>query len=210
MAPAITVNWSYAGSGTSAPSTNTADINPIKPDNSSSVQNFALVSSIPGIGYDATSYRLVDALAVVTCGTSSTFFGTIIGELYTKFIKFKWKTHISYDKRATSNIVCTDVYMIGLLDTGTSTGSNDNTYLNDTTKSWTTDKWAGKVLVITSGIESGQIAKIISNTATQLVVPSMDIIPSTCTYSIVNEAYRCFVGDPFSSIYCDTLCREGV
>ncbi len=101
-----------------------------------------------------------------------------------------------------------DVFIENQLDSGTSTGSNDSTHFNDTSKSWTTDQWANKTLVMTSGVESGQCVKIISNTATQLVTATMTVIPSTPTYSICDKAYRLF--DGFATSYEQLYMQEGV
>lgn len=78
------------------------------------------------------------------------------------------------------------------LDGGTSSGSNNSTTLNDTTKAWATNVFANKVVVITGGPGAGQINGIVSNTATQLtVLTSWVTIPdNTSTYRIADEAYR--------------------
>jgi len=54
-------------------------------------------------------------------------------------------------------------------DRGTALGAaNDTTHLQDTTKSWTVNQWAGYYLRIFSGTGENQINKIISNTADTL------------------------------------------
>lgn len=114
---------------------------------------------------------------------------------------------------ATSNLFCVgyelndfDVQAVNQQDSGTSTGSNSSTTLNDTTKTWTTDQWAGKALVLTSGLGGGQTVKIISNSATQLVTSTMDVIPAADSYLIADEAYRVFT----LQNYTDVFMREGV
>jgi len=52
---------------------------------------------------------------------------------------------------------------------GTVTGSTSTT-LTDSTASWATNEWVGDFVMIASGPGSGQIARITSNTATQLTV----------------------------------------
>ncbi|NMB82428.1 MAG: hypothetical protein GYA14_11485 [Ignavibacteria bacterium] len=89
-------------------------------------------------------------------------------------------------------------------DTGTSSGSNSSTTLNDTTKNWATDIFQNKAVIITGGTGAGQIRKISSNTSNQLTV-SMDwttIPDDTSTYRIVDEAYRALYNQGFA-------CREG-
>lgn len=99
-----------------------------------------------------------------------------------------------------------DVQVVSQRDSGTSSGGNTTTTLNDTAKTWTTDQWAGKVLVTTSGLASGQVAKILSNSATQLVTAAMDIIPSTDSYLIADEGYRVFTLQQYANIFL----QEGV
>ncbi len=63
---------------------------------------------------------------------------------------------------------------IGLFDTagvsGTSTGANTTTTLNDTTQNWAVNQWAGATVFIWSGVGAGQRSVVVSNTATQLTV----------------------------------------
>lgn len=87
---------------------------------------------------------------------------------------------------------------VGDKDSGTSSGSNTSTTLNDTTKSWTINEWADKILIITGGTGEGQFRKISSNTSTVLTVSSAwDTTPDgTSTYTICDEGwlYFCFNG----------------
>lgn len=75
----------------------------------------------------------------------------------------------------------------------TSTGSNTSTTLNDTGESWTTNEWAGKVLIITAGTGAGQFRLITSNTATELTVPTWSVTPdATSDYVICEEGWLYF------------------
>jgi RHS repeat-associated protein len=60
------------------------------------------------------------------------------------------------------------------LDSGTSTGGNTATTLNDTTKTWTPNEWAGQVVTIIGGTgeDDLQVRTITGNTATQLMLAS--------------------------------------
>ena len=70
-------------------------------------------------------------------------------------------------------------------DSGTSTGTNSTTTLNDTDQAWDTDEYDGYWLWITGGTGSGQIREIASNTATELTVATMSTTPdATSTYEI--------------------------
>lgn len=84
-----------------------------------------------------------------------------------------------------------DVFYVGQKDSGTATGG-DATTLSDTTKNWTTDQFANKVVIIINGTGIGQTRKILSNTATTLTVDrAWTTIPdSTSQYVIADECYR--------------------
>ena len=83
---------------------------------------------------------------------------------------------------------------IGDLDTGTSSGSNTSTTLNDTTKSWGTNDYQGKVVVITAGTGAGQFNTITSNTATALTVDNSWVTTpdATSEYTICEEGWMFF------------------
>lgn len=102
-----------------------------------------------------------------------------------------------------------DTFTITKLDSGISSGSNSSTTINDTTKSWTTNTYAGKVLVISFGTGVGQIKKITSNSSNQLVLESgwtFSIIPdATSQYTICNSAYRYL----YEASNCQYALREG-
>lgn len=91
-------------------------------------------------------------------------------------------------------------------DSGTSSGNNTSTTLNDTTKSWTTDAFAGKVVIIKFGTGVGQIRKISSNTATTLTIAEAwaTIPDNTSQYVIADEGYR------YMKSTISLFCREGV
>ena len=55
-----------------------------------------------------------------------------------------------------------------ILTSGTSTGTNSATTLNDTGQAWTVNVYAGCWLWVTDGTGEGQIRRIVSNTATQI------------------------------------------
>lgn len=60
-------------------------------------------------------------------------------------------------------------YFTTELDKGTAS-SGGPSVLNDTSKSFIVNAFAGKMLRLTSGIGAGQVANILSNTATQIVI----------------------------------------
>jgi hypothetical protein len=94
-----------------------------------------------------------------------------------------------------TGMVIEDTFAVGKLDTGTSTGLNSTTVLNDTSKSWTVNAYVGKIVIIKFGLGSGMIKKIISNTATALTLDDtlniFDTVPDTTSqYIICDEGYR--------------------
>ncbi len=99
-----------------------------------------------------------------------------------------------------------DVFSIGEKDHGVSSGSNDATHLNDTTKNWASSAFQDKVLVITGGPGAGEIHKIASNTATQItIVDSFVTVPDdTSSYLVADAAYR------YLSSYNHLAVKEGV
>jgi hypothetical protein len=74
----------------------------------------------------------------------------------------------------------------GAFETGTSTGSNTTTTLNNTGKAWPVNAYANAQVRITGGTGNGQVRAIASNTATALTVSAAwTITPdATSTYSI--------------------------
>jgi hypothetical protein len=75
---------------------------------------------------------------------------------------------------------------------GTSTGGNDSTHFNDTGKAWSVNAFSGKVLIIATGVGAGQMRKISTNSATQIIpVTAFTTIPdNTSTYAVCDEGYR--------------------
>jgi len=93
-----------------------------------------------------------------------------------------------------TGVTSEDTFGVLTRDSGTSSGSNDATTLNDTTKSWGTNAFADKVLIITFGIGIGQLKKITSNTSTALTLAAgytFSIVPNaTSQYIICEKGYR--------------------
>ena len=70
--------------------------------------------------------------------------------------------------------------------TGTSSGSNTSTTINDGSKSWATNQWSNSQVRIVGGTGAGQIRSISSNSGTSLTVgAAWTVTPdATSTYSI--------------------------
>ena len=114
----------------------------------------------------------------------------------------------------TTGMIIEDTFAVGRLSYGTSSGSNDSTTLNDTTKSWTTNAYAGKVVIITFGAGSGMIKKIESNTATALTLSSgwtFETTPdATSQYTICEEGYRYMAHGTGTGSANQMALREGI
>jgi len=66
-----------------------------------------------------------------------------------------------------------------------------NTTLVDTSKSWTTNEWQNKMILIVDGTASGAVRKVNSNTTDTLTVETWDNNPDgTSTYRICDAVYR--------------------
>jgi hypothetical protein len=87
---------------------------------------------------------------------------------------------------------------------GTSTGTNTTTTLNNTGKAWATNQWANYQVRITSGVGAGQIRIISSNTATALTVAAAwTVTPdATSVYAIEgNDDYMYLLGNNAVTLY---------
>jgi len=86
-----------------------------------------------------------------------------------------------------ANLTLGTRYNPGAKDSGTSSGSNTATTLNDTTKSWATSTWVGGAIRITAGTGAGQVRAICANTNTQITVcDSWTTTPDTTSkYEII-------------------------
>jgi hypothetical protein len=80
---------------------------------------------------------------------------------------------------------------IGRLDNGTVTSSSNTNQLTDTSKSWSTNEWVGKPVIIISGPGQSQMARITSNTSDTLIFDIyFDIaLTNESTYTICEEAW---------------------
>lgn len=95
---------------------------------------------------------------------------------------------------AVTGLSVEDTFSVGKKSSGTSSGSNSTTEMNDTSKSWATNVFSNKVVIITFGTGIGQIKKIASNTATAITLADgyvFDVVPNTTSqYVICEKGYR--------------------
>jgi hypothetical protein len=92
-------------------------------------------------------------------------------------------------------------------DAGTSTGSNNQVTINDTSKSWTISEWVGGGIYISSGTGAGQYRRISNNIATQISLQdAWDTIPdATSTYAL---AYIKCAGNKFNQVRGEGLYSQ--
>lgn len=70
---------------------------------------------------------------------------------------------------------------------GTATGTFATTTLQDTTKKWVVNQWAGKYVLLTSGAGQRTIGLIASNTANILTYSAITLCDATTTYTILGN-----------------------
>jgi RHS repeat-associated protein len=96
------------------------------------------------------------------------------------------------------------------LQSGTSTGSNTATTLNDTSQSWVVNEWRYESVLITGGTGAGQSREITSNTATQLTVNmAWTMTPDTTSTYQIEMISRMEQGNLLSEIQTADAARGG-
>ena len=88
----------------------------------------------------------------------------------------------------------TSKYMILGFDTGTASAGSSTT-ITDSTKSWTTNRWANYAVRIVAGTGSGQVLPIASNTATALTIigPWTTNPDNTSVYTIQGDPNKIYM-----------------
>ena len=84
----------------------------------------------------------------------------------------------------------TSLYQITGYDGGISSGSNTFNTFNDSTKSWTANRWTNYAVRILYGTGAGQLRRILSNTTSALTINgSWNVLPdNTSIYSIQGDS----------------------
>ena len=151
------------------------------------IYNYALTQAQITANFNTISGREgVSAKLGANPANSSALSNGLVG--YWKMDEASWNGTTAEVKDASGNgNTGTAACSSATICSGTSTGSNTSTTLNDTGKSWTTNAFANSVVYITGGTGSAQSSVISSNTTTQLTVatafsPTPD---ATSTYKIV-------------------------
>lgn len=118
---------------------------------------------------------------------------------FTNFIPTGWSGAIPLDTTKFKTVASMHDATVG--DSGTATGTQTSTTLQDTSKSWTTDQFAGHIVRTTGGTGANRWRKVVSNTSNTLTVtPAWDTTPDgTTTYEITAVSSRLVAPD--SRIY---------
>ncbi len=181
-----------------------------------------------GAGYDGTiasNTLAANAVLTVTPASSVAFDATTQYQVYSGSLWFMNAGTAAvgfgvYDaatnawtSRSVTNLPTawgTDAKLISTLGsaaafaTGTSTGSNTTTMLNNTGKAWGVNMWANSQVRIVSGLGAGQIRTVSSNTATALTVSAAwTVTPdATSNYAIEgNDDYFYLLGNNAITMY---------
>ena len=92
--------------------------------------------------------------------------------------------------------------------TGVATGAQTSTTLQDTTKAWTVNEYAGATVVITAGTGASQTRTVLSNTATALTVSAAwgtTPVAASSVYSLVGVANKVAEGTLTAKVHNTTL-----
>ncbi len=92
--------------------------------------------------------------------------------------------------------------------TGVATGAQSSTTLQDTTKAWTVNEYAGATVVITAGTGASQTRTVLSNTATALTVSAAwgtTPVAASSVYSLVGVANKVAEGTLTAKVHNTTL-----
>lgn len=161
------------------------------------------VSVASGVAFDATTQFQVysGSLWFFNAGTTAVGFSVydVATNAWTARSVTGLPTAWGTDAQLISTIGAAKVFV-----SGTSTGSNTTTTLNNTGKNWQTNMWTNYQVRITSGTGAGQIRMIASNTATALTVSTAwTVTPdATSVYSIEgNDDYMYLLGNNAVTMY---------
>lgn len=86
-------------------------------------------------------------------------------------------------------LLSTQSLVSGVIESGTSSGTNTSTTLNDTAKAWTASMWINSQIRITAGTGKGQVRKVSANTTNGLTVSAAwTVTPdATSVYAIEGD-----------------------
>lgn len=179
-----------------------------------------------GIGFDGTVLsNTIGTNAVITTSGSTTFDATTQYQIYSGSLWFMnaGTTAVGFSvydvatnawtSRSVTNLptawgtagqLVSTMGSVAQFATGTSTGTNTTTTLNNTGKAWLTNQWANYQVRITSGTGAGQIRTIASNTGTALTVSAAwTVTPDATSVYVIegNDDYMYLIGNNAVTMY---------
>lgn len=165
--------------------------------------NAILTVPVNGVAFDATTQYQVYSGSLWFMNAGTVAVGFSVYDVATNAWTAKSVTNLptawGTDGRLVSTLGCAASFA-----TGTSTGSNTTTTLNNTGKAWLTNQWANYQVRIKAGTGIGQIATIASNTATALTIATTWTVTPDATSQYViegNDDYMYLVGNAAVTMY---------
>ena len=161
------------------------------------------VTPANGVAFDATTVFRVwsGSLWFFNAGTAAVGFS--VYDRATNAWTAKSVTNLPIAWGTTGQLVSTES-LAGTFETGTSTGTNTTTTLNNTGKSWLVNAYTNYQVRITGGTGIGQIRTIASNTATALTVSvAWTVTPdATSVYAVEgNDDFFYLLGNAATTLY---------
>ena len=165
--------------------------------------NAVLTVPVNGVAFDATTqYQIYSgSLWFFNAGTTAVGFSVydIATNVWTARSVTGLPTAFGTSGRLVSTLGSAEIFA-----SGTSTGTNTTTTLNNTGKNWRVNQWANYQVRITAGTGIGQIRTIASNTATALTVSvAWTVTPdATSVYALEgNDDYIYLLGNNAVTLY---------
>ena len=161
------------------------------------------VTPANGVAFDATTTFRIWSGSLWFFNAGTTAVGFSVWDRATNTWTAKSVTNLPTSFGTGGQLIATGSYE-GVLETGTSTGSNTTSTLIQTTKNWQTNQWANAQVRITAGTGVGQIRAIVSGTSNTLTISgTWTVTPdATSVYAIEGcDDYMYLVGNNAVTLY---------
>lgn len=161
------------------------------------------VTPANGVAFGATTVFRVWSGSLWFFNAGTTAVGFSVYDRATNAWTTKSVTNLPTAWGTTGRLVSTES-LAGTFETGTSTGTNTTTTLNNTGKSWPVNAYTNYQVRITGGTGIGQIRTIASNTATALTVSAAwTVTPdATSVYAVEgNDDFFYLLGNASTALY---------
>lgn len=165
--------------------------------------NAILTVPVNGVAFDATTQYQIYSGSLWFMNAGTVAVGFSVYDVATNAWTARSVTNLPTAWGTDAQLVST-IGRAATFASGTSTGSNTTTTLNNTGKAWLTNQWANYQVRITAGTGAGQIQTIASNTATAITIASTWAVTpdATSVYSIEgNDDYMYLLGNAAVTMY---------